>query len=385
MPSKTKIMIVAGEASADMHAAALVSCLKELRPGIEVYGVGGNRLMEAGAGIIHDFSKAGVVGIGEVFPRLAEFLRVHKRLVQSVGIEKPDAIILLDLPDFNLYLAKKIKALYPGQPILYYISPQIWAWRQRRVRLIKKRIDKMLVIFPFEYDFYAREGVPVEFVGHPLSDRVKPSAGCDEPRKKFGIESSAKVIALLPGSRREENSLYLPAMSRAAAMLLEKYPDIVFIAAVAQTVSEEIIRAGFKDIEHRTRFIKGETYDALAASNAAVVASGTATLETALLGVPMVILAKTSLLNYIIAKPLLKVKSIGLPNIIAGKEIVPELFMSRVNPENIFLHISRLLEDPEEYNRVKKDLEEVRKSVTVENASLKAARAVLEFIDGNKE
>jgi lipid-A-disaccharide synthase len=381
MADAGKILIVAGEASADLHGAALVEHLQRLRPGIKVYGVGGRELARVGAHILHDFSGVGVVGIGEVLPRVGEFYRVHKQLVKGINQEKPDLVLLLDLPDFNLYLARKIKARNPSQPILYYISPQVWAWRRGRVKLIKQRIDKMLVIFPFEEEFYKREGVPVEFVGHPLSDRVRAGASPEELRRRFVFENASHLIALLPGSRPEENKLYIPAMTGAVSLLLEYDPGIRFLVAVAPTVSRERVEAGFRRFADKVRLVQAATYDVLAASDLAVVASGTATLETALLGIPMIILARTSLLNYVLARPLIKVNRYGLPNLIAGRDIVPELVMRKVNPDNIFREAKNLLEDHARYQRMKKDLEEVRQAVSVENASGKAAEAVIKFLE----
>lgn len=385
MTGKVRILVVAGEASADLHAAALVERLKDLRPGVEVFGVGGRELKRVGARILHDFSEVGVVGIAEVLPVLAEFWRVHRQLVRAARDEKPDLVLLLDLPDFNLYLAKKIRAQNPAQRILYYISPQVWAWRKGRVKLIRERIDRMLVIFPFEVDFYEKEGVQVEFVGHPLSDRVRQSAPRDELRKKFGLDEAHRVIALLPGSRREENKLYVPEMAGAVRMFLEHDPDMRFLVAVAPTAPLERIESGFRKFGDRVRLIRGETYDVVAASDFAIVASGTATLETALLGVPMIMLGRTSLLNYFIAKPFIKAKRFGLPNFIAGRDIVPELFMSQVNARNIFQKSIEILEDKSRYEKMRKDLGEVKKAVTVENASMKAAEAVLKFLDEKKE
>ncbi len=384
MAGAGKILIVAGEASADLHGAALVEHLQRLRPGIEVYGVGGKELVRVGAHILHEFSEAGVVGIGEIIPRLSEFYRVHKQLVKGIKQEKPDLVLLLDLPDFNLYLAKKIKAQNPCQPILYYISPQVWAWRRGRVKLIKRRIDKMLVIFPFEEKFYKGEGVSVEFVGHPLSDRVRASASLEELRRGFDLDDATRVIALLPGSRPEENKLYIPAMTGALAMLLEYDPGIRFLVAVAPTVSADKIQAGFMRFADKVRLIQAATYDVLAASDLAVVASGTATLETALLGIPMIILVRTSMFNYILARPLVKVNRYGLPNLIAGDDIVPELVMRKANPDNIFHEAKGILEDQLRYQQMKKDLGKVRDAVSMPDTSRKAAEAVISFLDENK-
>ncbi len=385
MAGAGKILIVAGEASADMHAAALVERLRELRPGVEVFGAGGRELKRVGARILHDFTGTGVVGIAEVLPALRTFYRVHKKLVRAAIEERPNIVLLLDLPDFNLYLAKKIRANNPGQKILYYISPQVWAWRRGRVKLIRRRIDKMLVIFPFEVEFYEREGVSVEFVGHPLADRVRRSAPRDELRRRFAVEDAGRVIALLPGSRREENKQYVAPMAGAVERLIEHDPGLRFLVAVAPTVSLERMEEGFGGFGEKVKLVQGATYDVLAASDLAIVASGTATLETALLGVPMIILVRTSLFNYFIARPFVRVDAYGLPNLVAGRRIVPELFMGGANAENIHRETRDILEDHERYEKMKHDLEEVKDAVSVEDASKRAAEAVAGFMERNRE
>ena len=216
-----KILIVAGEASADLHAAALIAELKALAPGLEVYGAGGEHLKKAGAKLWFDFSSMGVVGILEVLPKLRFFLAALDRLAQSVETEKPSVVVLLDMPDFNLRLARKIKAKNPAQKIAYYISPQVWAWRRGRVKAIRKFMDRMLVIFPFEQPFYEQAGVPVNFVGHPLMERVKAGKGREELRKDFGIGPEEFLLAFLPGSRREELRLYMPPALQALAIRIQ--------------------------------------------------------------------------------------------------------------------------------------------------------------------
>ncbi len=371
-----KILVVAGEASADLHASAVVKKLKEQEPEIDVYGVGGKYLKEAGARIWFDFSSVGVVGVWEVVPKLKYFLDARKQLLESIEKEKPALVLLLDLPDFNLSLAKKIKKINPGQKIVYYISPQIWAWRRWRVKQVKKYIDLMLVIFPFEVEFYQSAGVPVKFVGHPLLERIYPSQSREELRKKFQVGSEQFLLAFLPGSRGEEIKLYLPGSLPALAKLKKEF-RLKIILAQAPTISRTLLEKYLKDFPGMVEIISRGVYDLLFASDLALVGSGTATLETALAGVPMVILARTRWLNYFLVRPLVHTPFYGLPNLIAGREIVPELVMGQVNPKRIYQELANLLVSSEKRKQTQKELEQIRKKLGEKVASEEVAEEIL--------
>lgn len=376
-----KILIVAGEASADLHASSLILKLKELEPKIEVYGVGGENLKQAGAQIWFDFSQMGVVGILEVIPKLSFFLKARAQLAKSVATEKPDLVILLDLPDFNLSLAKKIKRQHPNQKICYYISPQVWAWRKGRVKTIKKYIDQMLVIFPFEVDFYEKAGVPVKFVGHPLIERVRASKAREELRKDFGLKPEEILLAFLPGSRQEELRLYMPPALSALEKLQKEFPLRVMMA-LAPTLKEEMAQAYLGKSKAKIELISGRTYDILFSADLGLIGSGTATLESALAELPMVILARSSTLNYLLARPFVKVPFFGLPNLIAEKEICPELFMYNVNPEKIYQELKKLILQSDQRLQQKAELKKIRACLGEKSASLEAAKAILEMLKG---
>jgi len=375
-----KIMVVAGEASADLHASSLVHHLKKLNPEIGVYGIGGENLKKAGADIWFDFSKTGVVGIWEVIPKLKLFLSARQKLLQSLDKENPDLVLLLDLPDFNLNLAKKIKQKRPSQKIVYYISPQVWAWRRGRVRTIKKYIDLMLVIFPFEAEFYQEALVPVKFVGHPLLERVQPSKEREILRKELGVGSEEFLLAFLPGSRKEELAIYLPSSLSALERLQAEFP-LKIILARAPTLNEEMINSYLKKSRAKIEIISDKIYDLLFAGDLGLIGSGTATLESALAGLPMIILARTRWLNYFLARPFIHTKFYGLPNLIAEKKIAPELVMRKVNPQEIYFELKKLLISSGLREEMRFQLLKIRKLLGTKKASEQAGKAIMELLE----
>jgi len=374
-----KILIVAGEASADLHASTLVKKLRELEPSLEVYGAGSDHLQQAGAKILFDFSKQSVVGVLEALPKLKFFLYARNRLVQSIAREQPDLVLLLDLPDFNLRLAPKIKREFPGQKIVYYISPQVWAWRRGRVKTIKKYVDLMLVILPFELKFYEDAGVPVKFVGHPLVQAVKPSKVREQLRKDFGVAEGETMLAFLPGSRKEELGHYVAPAFQAFARLQAEFPLKIFFA-LAPTLQEKLVNEYRKRSPAQIEIVPGRTYDLLFASDLGLLGSGTATLEAALAELPMVILGKLKRLNYYLVKPFTYVDRVGLPNFIAGRDIVPELIMGEVNPERIYQELARLIRSEDLRQKMKAEFRQIREQLGAKDASLEAAASILEII-----
>jgi len=377
---RKKILIVAGEASADLHASSLVCKLKEMNPSLEIYGVGGQNLKQAGAKIWFDFSRIGVVGILEILPKLKFFLDARKKLSQSVETEKPDLVILLDLPDFNLSLAKKIKRKHPEQKIVYYISPQVWAWRKGRVKTIRKYIDRMLVIFPFEKTFYEHANVPVEFVGHPLIERVRMDKTREQLRAELGVKSEELLLAFLPGSRKEELRLYMPS-SLSALEKLQKEFSLRVMMALAPTLKEDLAKLYLSQSSSKVELLSGKTYDLLFAADLGLIGSGTATLESALAQLPMVILARSSTINYWLARFLVDVPFFGLPNLIAEKEICPELFMYNVNPKRIYEELKKLISDPNKRESQKAELKKIRERLGEKQASSEAAKLILEMLN----
>jgi lipid-A-disaccharide synthase len=373
-------MIVAGEASADLHASNLVRELKKLDPGLEIYGVGSDKLKETGAHIWYDFSRKSVVGILETVPQLKFFWDARNRLLDSIASEKPDLIVLLDLPGFNLHFSRKIKERYPGQKIIYYISPQVWAWGTRRVKKIKKHVDLMLAILPFEEKFYQSHGVPVKFVGHPLMQVVKPSKSREELRKEFGVKPDELMLAFLPGSRKVELGHYVPSSFKAIARLQKEFPLKAFFAQ-APTIKKELIDQYVAKYPVNIEVVSGRTYDILFASDLGLLGSGTATLEATLAELPMLIMGKLLWINVFILLIFIRVFRVGLPNLIAGKKIVPELLMTQVNSYTIARVLRKIITDKEYRERMKSELVKTHAEFGTQNASQVAAAEILKMLN----
>ncbi len=368
-------MIVAGEASGDLHGSRLVRAMKEKEPALRFSGIGGRKMREAGVDLIADVSDMAVVGLTEVVHRLFHILTVMREMKQRLRLERPALLILIDYPDFNLPLAKAAKRL--GIPVLYYISPQVWAWRMGRIKTIRRSVDKILVILPFEQDMYRAQGVDAVFVGHPLLDVMRDIAPRDETLERLGFDPGKKTIALLPGSRKNEVLKLLPVMLGAAEIMARGPVPVQFLLPLAGTLDPALVR-GIID-RHRVpvSIIQDTGYDARAAADAAMVASGTATLETGLLNTPMVIAYKMSLITYFIARTVIKIKNIGLVNIIAGETVVPELIQDNATPERLAAEITAILTDPVRKEQIEKKLGGIRKKLGTPGAAARAAEIAL--------
>lgn len=330
-----------------------------------------------------DSSEISVVGISEVLKRLPVIRKAFSKLKKLLSRESPDVVVLIDLPDFNLRFAPSAKKL--GIPVVYYISPQVWAWRGRRVKKIAGLVDKMLVVFPFELPIYEAEGVDVEFVGHPLATSAACDLTMDEAKAELGYKRNETVIALVPGSRREEIEKMLPVMVSASDWLkgVSRW-KLRFIVLAAESIDTSLIEEKIKDCDLPMKVVKDSFYTALRASDAAMVTSGTATLETALIGTPMVIVYKLSNISYAIGRFLIGVKNIGLPNIIADRNFVSELIQFKATPKRICEEMLLLLEDEMSIKAAKAGYEEIRESIGwdagVEGASHRAAKAVVKML-----
>ncbi|HEX5083128.1 MAG TPA: lipid-A-disaccharide synthase, partial [Blastocatellia bacterium] len=359
--SAIPIMIVAGEASGDKHGAKLVSALRALRPDLrfEFFGAGGDEMRQAGVETLVDAREVAIMGALEVARALPKFLRVFRRLSESANKRRPRLIVLIDWPEFNLRLARRLKR--DGHRVVYYISPQIWAWRSYRIRAVQRYIDKMLVILPFEKEYYERAGVEVDYVGHPLLDSAHVTATREEFSSGHGLDPSKPIIAMLPGSRHSEMKHILPPMAEAVKLLNRSHPHFQFILPLARTFDAGEIVSQINST--RLRVIEHDTYNAVAAADLAVVASGTATLETAIIGSPLIIVYRASQLNWRIFRPLINTPFVGMPNLIAGKEIAPELLQDDLNPEKLSNLIVEFLSDPARRARARADLAEVRKKL----------------------
>jgi lipid-A-disaccharide synthase len=377
-----KIMLVAGEVSGDLHGAHLVEAIQKIDPEIDFFGVGGEGLEKRGMRLLHHVHSLSVVGISEAFRKLRIALHTLRELKEAMEKERPDLLILIDYPEFNLRLAGI--ARQKGIPVLYYISPQIWAWRPGRVKSIAKRVRKMIVLFSFEVPIYQAAGVDVEWVGHPLLDIVRPSLPREEAFERFGLSPEKKTIALLPGSRMEEVTRLLPPMVTSAALLRMAIPKLQFILPLAPGISETDLHPILGEASVPIRLVNGSGYDVMALSDLILTASGTATLEAAILGKPMVIVYKVSPLSYWLGRALIRVKHIGLVNLIAGKEIARELIQREVKPVRIAEEALRLLRDPELYAKTVESLAGVRQALGEPGAANRAARIVTSLLQENK-
>ncbi len=331
---KTKnILIVAGEASGDLHAANLVKAIKSISPGINFFGLGGERLKQEGVKLYFNMVELAAVGLFDVLKNLKKFKGIFRGLIKEIETAKPDLAILVDYAGFNLRLSKELKKR--GIPAIYYISPQVWASRRGRVKTIKECIDKILVIFKFEEEFYKNYGIDAHFVGHPLLDIIGPAVNRKEFLNDAGLSETAITVALLPGSRKQEIEYILPVMLKACIIIKNEIKDAQFVIAKPNEVAWDIYNEKIKSARLNAKVIEGKTYDCLNCADFCVVASGTATLETAIMQKPLVIVYKMNPLNYLLYRPLIRVPYIGIINILAKKIIAPEFIQRQATPEKI--------------------------------------------------
>lgn len=369
-----RILIVTGEASGDLHGANLARALKALDPGLSILGIGGASMRAAGVelvpGVPH-LDIIGLIGPSAVAVMLRRILAVRRVL----RTESFDLVVLIDNPGLNLHFARVAKAA--GRRVLYYIAPQIWAWRPSRIKWIQRRVDHVVVILPFEEPLYHRAGVRCTFVGHPLLDAVAPSLDQAELRKRFGVDRAGTVVGLLPGSREGEVRSLLPVMLETARRLASERPGVEFLLAQASSIQDNLIRELLADAPVTVRVQRDQANEVMAASDLLFVASGTATLQAAVVGVPMIILYRVPRLTYWIARALIRVDCIGLVNLVAGRKIVPELIQQEATPERLNREAVRLLTDKTAYDEMKAALRTVRQSLGEPGASRRAAEAVL--------
>ncbi|HSB06992.1 MAG TPA: lipid-A-disaccharide synthase [Thermodesulfobacteriota bacterium] len=381
MKSK-KILMVAGEVSGDLQGAHLVEAIHRIDSNVQFYGVGGDGLERAGMKLLYSSRTLSVVGITEVLPKIGSILKTLRGLKQSLDRERPDGVILIDFPDFNLRLAR-----YAHQrriPVLYYISPQVWAWRSGRVRQMSRWVKKMIVFFPFEVAIYKRAGVDVDWVGHPLIDIVKPVLSREEAFRRFGLTPGGQTVSLLPGSRPIEIRRLLPTLLDTAELLQKEIPTLQFIIPLASGISKGMVCPFLEKVSVPVILVEGQTYDVMKISELLITASGTATLEGAILGTPMVIIYKVSMPSYWIGRALVHVEHIGLVNLVAGKRIVPELVQKEANPQRIVEESLRILKDPDLRQHMKESMVEVRQRLGEPGAAERAARIVYAFLqEGN--
>jgi lipid-A-disaccharide synthase len=372
-------MVIAGEASGDAHAGRMLAELKQLAPHIEISGIGGQTMRDAGAEIFTDFSELAVMGLVEVLKRYRKIKTIFNEVVKRLKQERPDLLIVVDYPGFNLKLAKKAKQL--GIPVLYYISPKVWAWRKGRIKTIKQVVSHMAVLFPFEKVMYDEAGIVATCVGHPLVDAVNSTQTQEQAKRQFGLSSEHKVIGLFPGSRRNEIDALLPVMIHSAEALVEKYPGLQVVLPMAPGLNQAHLKQYIDQSVLSIRLVEGDFYDLTRACDAIVAASGTVTLEIALLGVPHFITYRVAPMTYRILKRLVQIPFVGLCNIVTGKPVVLELLQDDVTKERLANELElRLFE-----SKSKADAEQVRQEVLnalgPAGGAHNAAKLVLSFLE----
>jgi lipid-A-disaccharide synthase len=374
-----RLLVVTGETSGDHHGAGVVEALLGIDAGIQVSAVGGDALNRAGARLLFHSKHLAVVGVMEVLSKFSHIWRAYQILKQTIAREKPSLLLLIDYPDFNLRVAKLAKR--HQVPVLYYISPQIWAWRQGRAKKIARIVDKMAVIFPFEVPFYEQVGLEAHFVGHPLMDQEILMSDPEDAVKRFGLEKKTPIIGLLPGSRPGEVTKLLPDLLDAAVIILREMPDAGFILPLAPGLDRDVVDMLIRSRKIPVTVVEGQFHEAVNVCDLALVVSGTATLETALLAKPMVIIYKVAPLTYTIGRMLVDVESIGLANIVAGKKIVPELIQHEGTPARIAATALKIIKDPELARRMRAELTRVRGMLGEKGAAEQVAKLAYDMMN----
>jgi lipid-A-disaccharide synthase len=370
-------MLVVGEASGDLHGAHLVGALHQRDPQLKIFGVAGEQLQRTAFEPLLSVAQLTGMGLVELFGNLKNLWHGYRLLCDALKKRRPSLLILIDFPDFNLRLARLAKSL--GVPVLYYISPQIWAWRQGRVKQIARRVDHMAVVFPFEQEFYARHGVKVSFVGHPMVETVYAKQSRETMLAKIGLDPARRAIAMLPGSRSGEVKRHLPLMREAAAQLyIERGTQ--FFCVRASTIERATLEAAFSQSATPVPIVDGERYDAVHAADLVWTASGTATLETALLGKPMIVIYRMSWLTYRIARRLVRVPHIGMVNLLAEERLVPELVQDEANAERLVAESRSLLDDHGRRGAIVQKLAELREKLGAPGAAGRVADIALRMM-----
>jgi lipid-A-disaccharide synthase len=372
-----RLLLSCGEPSGDLYAAALTRELRALDPAAVVGGLGGPALAAAGGVLIDDYRGLAVTGLTEAIAKVPRSYATIRRLTRAARLDRPDALVVIDFPDFNFPLARRVKRL--GIPVIYYISPQIWAWRAGRLKTIREIADRVLVIFPFEEAIYRDAGVPVEFVGHPLVDLAKASAPRDAFLRAHGLSPDAPTIAMLPGSRANEVGRILPDLLAAARLIASRVPGTQVLLARAPNLDDHLF-AALRDGAPPITSIEGDTDAILASADVALTASGTATVQTALHNTPMVIVYRLSPMTYRIGRRLVKVDAVGMVNLIAGRTIVPELIQEAFTPEAVAHEAVSMLTDPARSAAIREGLADVRAKLAGTGASRRAAEAILRVV-----
>jgi lipid-A-disaccharide synthase len=386
MISGPNILVIAGEASGDRHGARLVAEIRRMLPQAQLQGIGGEAMAAQGVSLLARAEDLAVVGLTEVAGRLPAVIQALREVNQVLREKRPALTILIDFPDFNFLVVRLAK--WRGVPVMYYISPQVWAWRRHRVRTIARYVDRMVVIFPFEEEFYRERGVPVTFVGHPLKETLPELPSRDVLLQEWGLDPERLTLALLPGSRGSEIERHLPLMLAAAQLVSEALPEVQFILPLASTAPrglvEGMIKEAWEDVPSPgppLKIIPGQAYAALAAAHLAVVASGTVTVEAALAGTPTVIMYRLAPLTFQMAKLLIRVDHIGMANLLAGEGLFPELIQEDCTPASLAREVLRWIREPERLAQLRPGLARVMERLGPPGASRRAAEVAQEVIN----
>lgn len=379
-----RIYVIAGEASGDLHGANLINHLKtHAKEPIQIYGIGGDKIRATGAYGFFDLAHFHVTGLTDAIRKLPQYKAASKTILAKIKNIRPELVVLIDNPGFNLHLAEKLYAM--GIPCVYYIAPQLWAWNPKRITKIKKYIRKVFVVFEFEKKLYEDAGVPVSFVGHPLKDMLETTGEVRQIKEKIGVGADGQLVALLPGSRKGELKILLPILIDAARRIADRLPKSYFALLKAPTIPKDYYQQMLDGCGVHIDLVEKNHYEVLKASDLAIVCSGTATLECALLGTPMIITNRGTFITYVAAKTVIRIPFLGLPNIILGRARFPELLQYDATPDKIASEALNILSNADTRGRMKKDLEEVSRRLGEPGAARRAAIEILKVLDTVKE
>jgi lipid-A-disaccharide synthase len=375
-------MIITGEVSGDLIGASLIMELKSLKPGLRVTGIGGDKMKSIGMDLIYHTDQMSFLGFVEVVKHLPFIRKVQKKLIDVIKKEEINCVVLIDYPGFNLSIAKKLKPL--GVKIIYYVSPQLWAWAKGRVNKVRKLVDKMLVVFPFEVEFYKNENVNVDYVGHPLVERINQYKflSRDDFFTKFNLDKQKEILLVMPGSRKQEVKTIFPEIIIAADRLAQQF-NLQVVVARSKNINEKYLRQNINS--EKFIIIDAHNYELMKYSHFGIIKSGTSTLEAGYFALPMIVVYKTNPLTYIIGKQLVKLDRIGMVNILLDEMVVPELIQNEAKSENIFNTASKILSDDKTYEKMKHKLDSVKEKLGGDGASQKAARTILEIMNESEK
>jgi lipid-A-disaccharide synthase len=379
MDTAKHIVVITGEASGEAHATRVIQALQQQQPDIQLSGIGGAKMRAAGVDLIADFSELAVMGLVEVLKRYRVIKKIFNKVVEHLKQQQPDLLVLVDYPGFNLKLAKQAKKL--GIPVVYYISPKVWAWREGRVKTIKRYVDHMAVLFPFEVPIYENVGVPVTCVGHPLVDAVNTDLTIEQAKQHFGFDAKNKVLGLFPGSRNSEVNALLPIMLQAAERIKQRHPDVTVVLPLAPGLNRDTLAPLLTNSSVRVELVEGEFYTLTKACDAIVAASGTVTLEIALLGVPHFLVYRVAPLSYSILKRLVRVPYVGLCNIVTKQNIIKEVLQDDVTAERLDQELSQLLMNDTAKQKASEIQQQVLEALGPAGAAENTANLLIELLN----